>query len=343
MVRCLFQARVSELRRHSSQMVHYHHIRLSRIFLSHFSPYRESSTLIMSSTPLVFFYLTPMSAGARNVVDQADQTFTDQNVSGQRRLRIGFNHIPKTQYRLLSFGTDATSCDILLPEGFPPKQCHFWINGKTGYILLRDDSQDQSTSLDALVDVPTETKIYQLPAGVQPRQRVLFVSHRAHIVRMSIEVSFLMSWDRPADSVRALANTHNMILLPVEARAMRHGRVYEKRRLRYKHIRSLVHSSSARVDFVVDLNTGDSLAVKTCTETRRHATEKAHIKMAREMRILKYLNHVRIELSSHTDLVSAPDLSDRKTLPSLCTIKAGGQTKSHNTSCGVSTSLWKVR
>ncbi len=129
-------------------------------------------TTMLRCGPPAFFYLLPQNKAATSIVSlpsNASFKHTDSS-DGSVWLRIGIDHTPKCSGRLVSFGHDDSCCDILLPEGYPQKQCHFYIHPRTLEVILRDDTSDYSTILFSS-PTPNETR-FSLP-DAQPRQRVV--------------------------------------------------------------------------------------------------------------------------------------------------------------------------
>ena len=242
----------------------------------------------MSTTLSAFFYLAPEGEIATRILsDPVNALFKHAHRDGREVFRIGDDHSPKTSGQLITFGSDRSCCDIILPEGFPPKQCHFFINPRTGELLLRDDTEDETTWLSH-----SNFPSFSLPSSMQPRQRV--VPTAEHRVQVAMQrANFHLVWGNPK---RAFQAAWTKSLIPQNI-ASRDQRILQSGRIVHSRMRELGQGATAKVYLTLDLNTGDHLAVKTFLREPGESEHQVNIvkHLARmEVRVMSKLSHVRI-------------------------------------------------
>jgi hypothetical protein len=201
-----------------------------------------------------FFYLNPLDQAAAQIVSLAENA--PFKLSGKACFRIGVDHDSKNPGQLVSFGSDPACCDIILPQGYPQKQCHFFIHPGTGELLLRDDTTHGSTSLSSLND-PSDLMV-GLPDS-QPRQRVVINTETEFLFKM-VEASFTLMWIDRRGALEA-AKTKPMIRRSV-AHISKRYLLPENGKIVHKPIKELGCGGSATVFKTLNLNTGSHLAVK---------------------------------------------------------------------------------
>ena len=240
----------------------------------------------------VFFYLLPQNEQAAQVVSlSSNAPFKHINSDdGSEWLRVGIRHIPKNPGRLVSFGCDRCCCDIILPEGFPRWQCHFFINPLTAELLLRDDTVDGTTVLTASND-PADPR-FDLP-DAHPRQRVVVQDIRNARIRMQ-NALFMLGWSGTINSAMDAAKTMSRFA-PSPAFRSSLADLRERGQIVHRRIRKLGRGGAAKVYLTLNLKTGDHLAVKIF---RFDPTVEmaGKIEVKREVDLLKRLSHVSSEL-----------------------------------------------
>lgn len=268
--------------------------------------------------PPVFFYLLPQNQAAVSIVSlPSNASFKHSEPrDGSVWLRVGIDHIPKSPGRLVSFGCDHSCCDILLPEGYPQKQCHFYIHPRTFEILLRDDTADYSTILISS-NTPTETR-FSLPDG-QPRQRVVLEAVKNAHIRMR-KALFMIGWAGTRDVAFEAARATSKFS-PSVALGSRAADIFENGRIVHRRISRLGTGSYGKVFLTVNLKTGDHLAVKVfefAPEVEREGKDLVR----QEVELIKELSHVCLEALDCCSSLDA-NLSVSRTLLCSSTHKAG--------------------
>lgn len=242
----------------------------------------------MTNTSPVFFYLAPEGEIATRILsDPVNASFKHPQPDGVDIFRIGVDHSPRTSGQLVTFGTDRSCCDIILPPGFPLKQCHFFINPRTGELLLRDDSADETTLL-----THSNLPFFSLPSSTQPRQRVVpTAEHRARVTMQ--RARFHLIWGSPKIAFPA-AWTKSLISPNITSRDQR---ILQNGQLVHSRMRELGQGATAKVYLTLDLNTGDHIAVKTFSREQGKSEHRGNTvkRLARmEVRVMSKLSHVRI-------------------------------------------------
>lgn len=248
----------------------------------------------MTDSSVVYFYLIPENEAAREIVSMsANDWFRESRPGGKDVFRVAFDHEPKNPGQLISLGSYSRLCDIVLPESYARRQCHFWIHPGTGELLLVDDTDEKTTKVDV-----TGGSKYRLPkTGL--RQRVISI-HPTVLLRM--QAAHFRLWWCPttlqSETARTAFNNHQsrpsfaQAALPASPGAyppsVRPGSL-----LQHHNLRELGRGSSAVVYLTVDLATGDYLAVKTWRHAidRRRAGFRAAV--GREIQVSMELAHVR--------------------------------------------------
>lgn len=243
----------------------------------------------MSITSPAFFYLVPEDEIASQIISiPVNAPFKYTRRDGKKVFRIGADHTPKTPGQLISFGSDPACCDILMPQGSPPKQCHFFLNPRTGELLLRDDTEDGATWL-----THSNPAKFSLPEGRQ-RQRVVPTTEEHAAVAMQ-SAKFDLVWSEPKRAF-AIAKA-NFIVRQISTG--KQERIYQCGQIVHSRIRELGQGATAKVFLTIDLNTGDHLAVKTFLRqvgrTERDINNIKHFARL-EIKTMSKLSHVRIEL-----------------------------------------------
>ena len=246
---------------------------------------------MLRAGPPVFFYLLPQNQAAARIVSlPSNASFKHSDPSdGSAWLRVGIDHIPKSSGRLVSFGRDHSCCDILLPEGYPQKQCHFYIHPGTFEVLLRDDTVDYSTILISS-NTPAETR-FSLPDG-QPRQRVVLEAIRNAHIRMQ-KALFMVGWSGTRRMAFEAARATSKFLLS-GAVGSPAADLLENGRIVHRRIRRLGSGSYGKVFLTVNLKTGDHLAVKVF-EFKPEVEREGKDLVRQEVDLIKELSHVSLE------------------------------------------------
>lgn len=122
----------------------------------------------------ILFWLEAINAPAQNIVDLDPNSFYRVEIGGRRVLKVGLQTSPKVSGRLISFGRDPASNDLILPDRiFSKNHCHFYLN-KSSALILHNTSSTKSTQVKCLeLD---DDSIYRLQGD--PRQRVLLTAHQ---------------------------------------------------------------------------------------------------------------------------------------------------------------------
>jgi hypothetical protein len=239
----------------------------------------------MSDSSAIYFYLEPEDEAARDIVSRStNEWFTESRPDGTTVLRIGFHHELKTPGQLISFGSNPRLSDVILPQGYPRRQCHFWMHPTTGELLLQDDTEDKST----ILNVAGGSK-YHLP-DTGPRQRVL-TTHLSMLIIMQ-SARFRLSWGPMINNYKmrlSLAQSFASALLcptPSQPSARRGPLVHHV-------LHELGRGTSAIVYQTIDLTTGDHLAVKTWQHAANINEQWFSEIVKKEMQITSELSHVR--------------------------------------------------
>lgn len=238
--------------------------------------------MVTSDSP-VFFYLAPRNQLANEIARlPVNAPFTHTFPNHTVYLKVGTDHVPKHPGRLISIGSNRSNCDIILPQGYPSRQCCFLVNPRTGEMLLRDDTEDQSTRL-----VVAGGAKYELPR-TQPRQRVILGGETGASIQMRGAV-FNFQWSEK-NRAFGVAKTRSLVAQPTPLRSFDRVREIEHRR-----IRELGRGATSTVWLTIDLGTGDHLAVKVFQLHSREGEVEADIKrqVMEEVRLLSGLSHVR--------------------------------------------------
>jgi hypothetical protein len=240
----------------------------------------------MRSKSPVFFFLTPEDEEARQIVSSPSNAFFKHKAPNRTTgLRIGVDHVPKTPGQLLTFGTDPSACDILLPQGFPRTQCHFFIHPHTGELLLRDDTADRSTILTT-----RHGQDFELP-NMELRQRVLLLEEATQYIRMQQTVRFRLIWGQSTAAIYA-AKT-NPRIMPERALETDQARIYENGKIVHRVIKAVGERHVAAIYLTLDLNTGDHLAVKVWDRKSEDVETDAKTYAKQEVELFSKLSHVR--------------------------------------------------
>lgn len=125
-------------------------------------------------------WLEPNNDLAQTIIDlDVNSFYRVKKEDGRTVLRVGLQTSGKIPGRLISFGRDLPSNDvILLGLMFSKNQCHLYFNRYSSALILRDTSSTKSTRVKR-PDVVND-RIYQLQGD--PRQRVLLPAHQIHII-----------------------------------------------------------------------------------------------------------------------------------------------------------------
>ena len=236
----------------------------------------------------IFFYLIADSRSASRVVDIPENVMF--RLLPEKSLKyggfaIGPNHKPKLSRQFLSIGSDYQTCDILLPKGFPERQCHFFVHPVTGELLLHDDSPNNGTSLSV---GGTDTSKFNLPLD-KPRQRVLPQSHDRITLTFARQLRFKLLWGSPRSAFEAIENRK---LMSHTVRGANRVRTLENGQLIHHILHPLGAGETATVYKTIDLNTGDYLAVKVYDISSKTIEEKACRNVRKEQALLSRLAHV---------------------------------------------------
>ncbi len=234
-------------------------------------------------------------------------------MGGRRVLKVGLQTSPKVSGRLISFGRDPASNDLILPNRiFSKNQCHFYFNRSSSALILRDTSSTKSTQVRYL-DLDNDS-IYRLQGD--PRQRVLLTTHQ--IVMQIGPAQFRIIWRVPKEpsarqaleqakavfAQKQVAPELDLTFLDLQSLP---STAYELRShytpsvaSQYQKLPKIVHEklnllgsgTFGTVHKTVDLNTGNLLAVKTS----KHGIDDSKYKksLKREVEILAQLSHVSL-------------------------------------------------
>lgn len=241
-----------------------------------------------SSRPPIFFFLAPRNLLADQIVaNTANASFRYDVAHGVGYLRIGIDHDPKVPGQLISFGHDPFVSDIILPRGFPGRQCCFMVNAGTGEMLLRDDTEDHST----YIDVPGGPDFDLPDSGL--RQRVLSTSCRTPSVQMG-DALFKLLW---GDTKRAFNAASTKPIL-MQSFPLRNSRGFGE--IVHSRIRELGRGATSTVWLTLDLTTGNHLAVKLMLPNPGEDVSIQQQKKRQvgiEAGLLSHLSHVRPDLT----------------------------------------------
>lgn len=209
--------------------------------------------------------------------------------SGKAHLRIGIDHRPKRPGQLVSFGRDPSSCDVVLPQEFPERQCHFFIHSRTGELVLRDDTANDSTLL-FIPSTPSDPTL-TLP-DCHPRQRVVLASEQAPNIKMG-DALFTLLWGERERAFQAAKNTPIITRSPPQGLTPALG--LERGKIVHKCVGELGKGATATVFKTLNLHTGDYLAVKIFSFDSWIYEDIAKKEVRKEVGVLSQLSHVRFK------------------------------------------------
>ncbi|ERF69353.1 hypothetical protein EPUS_08826 [Endocarpon pusillum Z07020] len=248
----------------------------------------------MATESALYFRLLPLNEAANRIVLHPRNTSFLEELASGPSFRITLGHSPKKRGTLLSFGK--VDCDIyLIEQCLPDYLCHFQVHPKTCELILQDDS---STRMVRLSFGKKTSQKYSLQG--HSRQRVISKNIKAiqmHIYDAFFEICFPGPGHEIArDTIVRFIERNGLKpwTRPGGRRRYALQEPQEQARIAYEKRGWLGEGSYGNVLLVVDLRTGDHLALKVFGRLNDETEEERKSRFRKEAELLKAAAHKNI-------------------------------------------------